>query len=97
MGAVKVEDKEKYFETSRTWEYDRMRAAIQSKRLAWGVATGACALAVVSVGAVVMLAPLTGGYSLIQIAVLYVTMTSIGIANVGFNCMNHDYRRTVAC
>ncbi len=58
MGAVKVDDKEKYFETSRTWEYDRMRAAIQSKRLAWGVATGACALAVVSVGAVAMLAPL---------------------------------------
>ena len=38
MGAVKAEDKEKYYETSRTWEYDRMRAAIQSKRLAWGVA-----------------------------------------------------------
>jgi type IV secretion system protein VirB8 len=58
MGAVKVEDKEDYIQTSRTWEYDRMRAAIQSKRLAWGVATGACALAVVSVGAVAMLAPL---------------------------------------
>ena len=58
MGAVKVEDKEKYFETSRTWEYDRMRAAIQSKRLAWSVAAGACALAVVSVGAVAMLTPL---------------------------------------
>ena len=58
MGAVKVEDKERYFETSRTWEYDRMRAAIQSKRIAWGIATGACALAVVSVGAVAMLAPL---------------------------------------
>ena len=35
-----------------------MRAAIQSKRIAWGIATGACALAVVSVGAVAMLAPL---------------------------------------
>jgi type IV secretion system protein VirB8 len=58
MGAVKAEDKDKYFETSRTWEYDRMRSAIQSRRLAWGVATGACALAVVSVGAVAMLAPL---------------------------------------
>ena len=58
MGVVKSEDKEKYFETSRTWEYDRMRAAIQSKRLAWGVASGACVLAVVSVGAVAMLAPL---------------------------------------
>ncbi len=58
MGAVKAENKEKYLETSRTWEYDRMRAALQSKRLAWGVATGACVLAVVSVGAVAMLAPL---------------------------------------
>jgi type IV secretion system protein VirB8 len=58
MGAVKAEDKEKYFETSRTWEYDRMRAAIQSKRVAWGVAAGASALAIVSVGAVAMLTPL---------------------------------------
>ena len=58
MGAVKSEDKEKYFETSRTWEYDRMRAAIQSKKLAWGVAAGACALSVASVAAVAMLAPL---------------------------------------
>ena len=58
MGAVKAEDKETYFETARTWEYDRMRAAIQSKRLAWAVAGGACALAVASVSAVVMLTPL---------------------------------------
>lgn len=58
MAVVKAEDKEKYFETARTWEYDRMRAAIQSKRLAWGVASGACVLAVVSVGAVAMLTPL---------------------------------------
>jgi type IV secretion system protein VirB8 len=58
MGAVNAEDKEKYYETSRTWEYDRMRAAIQSKRLAWGVAAGACTLAVASVAAVAMLSPL---------------------------------------
>ena len=58
MGAVKSKDKEQYFETSRTWEYDRMRAAIQSKKLAWGVAAGACALSVASVAAVAMLAPL---------------------------------------
>ena len=58
MGAVKAEDREKYFETSRTWEYDRMRAAIQSKRLAWGVAAGAFTLAVASVAAVAMLSPL---------------------------------------
>jgi type IV secretion system protein VirB8 len=58
MGAVKAEDKERYFEASRTWEYDRMRAAIQSRRLAWGVAAGACTLAVASVAAVAMLSPL---------------------------------------
>ncbi len=58
MGAVKAEDREKYYEASRTWEYDRMRAAIQSKRLAWGVAAGACTLAVASVAAVAMLSPL---------------------------------------
>lgn len=58
MAAVKTEDKERYFETARTWEYDRMRAAIQSRRIAWGVAGGACALAVASVAAVAMLTPL---------------------------------------
>ncbi|MEG8055152.1 VirB8/TrbF family protein [Sphingomonas aerolata] len=35
-----------------------MRAAIQSKRLAWGVAAAACTLAVASVAAVAMLSPL---------------------------------------
>jgi type IV secretion system protein VirB8 len=58
MGAVKSEDKDKYFETSRTWEYDRMRAAIQSRRIAWGVAAGATVLAVVAVFALAMLTPL---------------------------------------
>jgi type IV secretion system protein VirB8 len=58
MGAVKSENKDKYLESARTWEYDRMRSAIQSRRLAWGVASAACALAVVAVGAVAMLTPL---------------------------------------
>ena len=58
MARVKAEDKDKYLESARTWEYDRMRAAIQSKRLAWGVAGGACALAAASAAAVVMLTPL---------------------------------------
>ena len=58
MAAVKTEDKERYFETARTWEYDRTRAAIQSKRVAWSVAGGACALAVASVAAIAMLTPL---------------------------------------
>ena len=38
MATVKAEDKEKYLESARTWEYDRMRAAIQSRRVAWTVA-----------------------------------------------------------
>ncbi|MDR6710248.1 MULTISPECIES: type IV secretion system protein [unclassified Novosphingobium] len=58
MNAVKAEDKERYLESARTWEYDRMRAAVQSRRVAWMVASGACLLAVVSVGAVALLAPL---------------------------------------
>lgn len=58
MATVKAEDKEKYLESARTWEYDRMRAAIQSRRVAWGVAGGSCALAIASVAAVVMLTPL---------------------------------------
>jgi type IV secretion system protein VirB8 len=58
MGAVKSEDKETYFEASRTWEYDRMRAAIQSRRIAWGIAGGATVLAVVAVFALAMLTPL---------------------------------------
>ncbi|QQV79469.1 conjugal transfer protein TraJ (plasmid) [Sphingomonas aliaeris] len=58
MARVKAEDKATYLETARTWEYDRMRDAIQSKRLAWIVAGGACALAVASVAAVAMLTPL---------------------------------------
>jgi type IV secretion system protein VirB8 len=56
MNAVKAEDKERYLESARTWEYDRMRAAVQSRRVAWMVASGACLLAVVSVGAVALLA-----------------------------------------
>lgn len=58
MGAVKAQDKDTYLESARSWEYDRMRAAIQSRRVAWGVASGACLLAVVAVGAVAMLTPL---------------------------------------
>lgn len=58
MAQVKAADKDKYLESARTFEYDRMRAAIQSRRVAWTVAAGACALAVVATGAVAMLAPL---------------------------------------
>lgn len=58
MRAVRTEDKEQYLETARTWEYDRMRSAIQSRRVAWTVAGGACALAVVSIATIAMLMPL---------------------------------------
>ena len=58
MARVKAGDKEQYLESARTWEYDRMRAAIQSRRLAWGVAGGAGVLAIAAVTAVVLLTPL---------------------------------------
>jgi hypothetical protein len=58
MGLVKAAEKDTYLDTARTFEYDRMRAAIQSKRLAWTIASGACVLAVIATGAVAMLAPL---------------------------------------
>lgn len=58
MPTVKAADKEKYFDAGETWEHDRFRSSVQSKRLAWFVASGACAVAVVAVAAVAMLAPL---------------------------------------
>lgn len=47
-----------YFAEAKSWDADRMRAEIRSRRLAWGVAGFACALATVAVGAVAALAPL---------------------------------------
>jgi len=58
MRAVRTEDKAQYLEAARTWEYDRMHSAIQSRRVAWTVAAGACVLAVVSVGTIAVLMPL---------------------------------------
>jgi len=58
MGAVKVEDKDKYFESARTWEHDRVRGALQSRRIAWGVAAGSCVLNIILGGAIWMLTPL---------------------------------------
>lgn len=58
MAQVKAADKGTYLESARTFEYDRMRAAIQSRRVAWTVAGCACAMALASTGAVAMLAPL---------------------------------------
>ena len=47
-----------YFKEARRWDEDRLAAAIGSRRLAWGVAAGAGALAIVAVLAVAALAPL---------------------------------------
>ncbi|MBB4087605.1 virB8 family protein [Sphingomonas carotinifaciens] len=58
MPAVKAENREQYFEASRTWEYDRFRAAAGREKLAWVIAAVAVLLAVVAVFAVAMLAPL---------------------------------------
>ncbi|WP_267347026.1 type IV secretion system protein [Sphingomonas sp. GM_Shp_2] len=58
MPAVKAENKDRYFEVSRTWEYDRFRAAAGREKLAWVIAVIAVLLAIVAVFAVAMLAPL---------------------------------------
>jgi type IV secretion system protein VirB8 len=47
-----------YFEEAKSWDQDRLAAAVRSKRLAWTVAACACALAVVAVGTVAALTPL---------------------------------------
>ncbi|KIU27263.1 conjugal transfer protein TraJ [Methylobacterium radiotolerans] len=55
---VEAGDLKTYFARARLWEQDQLTAAYRSKRLAWGVAGGACLLSVVSVGAVAALSPL---------------------------------------
>lgn len=55
---VEAGDLKTYFARARLWEQDQLAAACRSKRLAWGVAGGACLLSVVSVGAVAALSPL---------------------------------------
>jgi type IV secretion system protein VirB8 len=47
-----------YFEEAKSWDHDRLAAAVRSKRLAWTVAACACALAAIAVGAVAALTPL---------------------------------------
>ena len=56
--AVKADEQTRYFEVAASWEHDRMRAALRSRAVAWWIAGGSCALSVVSVAAVAMLAPL---------------------------------------
>jgi type IV secretion system protein VirB8 len=55
---VRQDDLKTYFENARRWEQDLLLSAHRSRRVAWVIAAGACALAVASVGAVAALAPL---------------------------------------
>jgi type IV secretion system protein VirB8 len=55
---VGPDDLKAYFENARRWEQDLLLSAHRSRRIAWVIAAGACALAVASVGAVAALAPL---------------------------------------
>lgn len=55
---IRADELEAYFDNARRWEQDLLLSAQRSKRIAWIVAASACALAVVSVGAVAALAPL---------------------------------------
>ena len=55
---VRSDELQTYFNNARRWEQDLLLSAQRSKRIAWFVAAGACALAVASVGAVAALAPL---------------------------------------
>ena len=58
MTGVASSDLKAYFAEAESWDRDRLKAAERSKRLAWTVAAGACALAVAGVGAVAAMAPL---------------------------------------
>lgn len=55
---VEAENLKSYFERARKWEQDELRAAINSKRLAWTVAFVASIGMIVSVIAVAALAPI---------------------------------------
>ncbi|MBM3552099.1 MAG: virB8 family protein [Alphaproteobacteria bacterium] len=55
---IRTDELQTYFDNARRWEQDLLLAAQRSKRIAWFVAASACALAIVSVGAVAALAPL---------------------------------------
>ncbi len=55
---IRASEQDAYFKAAASWEHDRVRAALRSRKLAWAVASGACGVAVVAVAAVAMLAPL---------------------------------------
>ncbi len=47
-----------YFDSARSWDQERLRGIVRSRRLAWIVAAVAAGLAIAAVGAVVVLTPL---------------------------------------
>jgi type IV secretion system protein VirB8 len=57
-GVTDKEDLKAYFAEAASWDHERLIAANRSKRLAWIVAAVASGLAITSVAAVAMLAPL---------------------------------------
>jgi len=58
MTGVPTSDLKVYFDEAKRWDQDRLASAERSKRLAWTVAAGAGALAVVAIGALAALTPL---------------------------------------
>ena len=57
-GVTDKNDLKAYFAEAASWDLERLQAANRSKRLAWALAATASALAITSVAAVAMLAPL---------------------------------------
>ncbi len=57
-GVTDKNDLKAYFAEAASWDLERLQAANRSKRLAWAIAATASALAITSVAAVAMLAPL---------------------------------------
>lgn len=55
---VKKGEQADYLQAALSWDQNRVRSALRSRRLAWIVAGCACGLSAVSVAAVAMLAPL---------------------------------------
>lgn len=55
---VDKKEHEQYLAEARSWETDKIKELKSSKKTAWRVATGACVVAVLSVGAVFALTPL---------------------------------------
>jgi type IV secretion system protein VirB8 len=58
MSVVTKTELKAYFDEARSWNADRLRDAVRSRRLAWSVAGVASLLACAAIGAVAVLSPL---------------------------------------